>query len=72
MRLIRLAVALTVSLVLAPLAIGAQPAGKVYRVGTLGIKASDPAEGRYWKAFRLGLRERGWIEGENIVLEHVD
>jgi hypothetical protein len=41
MRLIRLAVALTVSLVLAPLAIGAQPAGKVYRVGTLGIKASD-------------------------------
>jgi putative ABC transport system substrate-binding protein len=53
-----------------PLASGAQPAGKLYRVGILGINASDPAETRYWQAFRLGLRERGWIEGENIVLEH--
>jgi hypothetical protein len=70
MRLIGLAVVLTVSLTLAPLAGEAQQPGKVYRVGTLGIKASDPAEGRYWKAFRLGLRERGWIEGENIVLEY--
>jgi len=52
------------------LASGAQPAGKLYRVGILGIKASDPAETRYWQAFLLGLRERGWIEGKNIVLEH--
>jgi len=36
----------------------------------LGIKASDPAEARYWQAFRLGLRERGWTEGKNISLEY--
>jgi putative tryptophan/tyrosine transport system substrate-binding protein len=57
-------------LLAAPLAAEGQQPGKVYRVGILGIKASDPAETRYWQAFRLGLRERGWVEGENIVLEH--
>ena len=53
----------------APLAAEAQPAGKVYRVGILTNKASDPAEARLWQAFRLGLRERGWIEGGNIRIE---
>ncbi len=69
MRLIGLAVILTLSLVFAPLAVEAQQAGKVYRVGILGQKASDPAEARQWQAFRLGLRERGWIEGGNILIE---
>jgi hypothetical protein len=41
----------------------AQQPGKVYRVGILGNKASDPAEGHLWQALRLGLRERGWIRG---------
>jgi putative tryptophan/tyrosine transport system substrate-binding protein len=53
-----------------PLAVGAQPAGKVYRVGILGNKASDPAEAHLWQAWRLGLRERGWIEGGNILIEY--
>jgi len=65
MRLVGLAVFLTVSLALLPLAVGAQPAGNIYRVGILGNKASDPAEAHLWQAFRLGLRERGWIEGRN-------
>jgi putative ABC transport system substrate-binding protein len=69
MRLIGLAI-LAVSLVLAPLAIGAQPAGKVYRVGLLGNKASDPAEAHLWQALRLGLRERGWVEGGNMLIEY--
>jgi putative ABC transport system substrate-binding protein len=55
--------------VLSALAAEAQQAGKVYRVGILGHKASDPAEARLWQAFRLGLRERGWIEGGNILIE---
>ena len=57
-------------LLAAPLAAEAQQPGKVYRVGILGIKASDPAETRYWQAFRLSLRERGWSEGKNISLEY--
>ncbi|PYN79579.1 MAG: hypothetical protein DMD96_16725 [Candidatus Rokuibacteriota bacterium] len=53
----------------APLAVEAQQSGKVYRVGILTNKASDPAEARLWQAFRSGLRERGWIEGQNILIE---
>jgi putative tryptophan/tyrosine transport system substrate-binding protein len=61
--------ALAGGLVAAPGAAEAQPAGKVYRIGILTNKASDPAESRQWQAFRLGLQERGWIEGENILIE---
>ncbi len=53
----------------APLGVEAQQPGKVYRVGILTNKASDPAEARLWQAFRSGLRERGWIEGQNILIE---
>jgi putative ABC transport system substrate-binding protein len=53
----------------APLAVSAQPAGKMYAVGILGEKASDPSEARMWQTFRLGLRELGWIEGRNIRIE---
>ena len=42
----------------------------MYRIGVLTNKASDPADKHLWQAFRLGLREHGWIEGENIVLEY--
>jgi ABC-type uncharacterized transport system substrate-binding protein len=56
-------------LLTAPLAAEAQQAGKVYRVGILTNKASDPAEACLWQAFRSGLRERGWIEGQNILIE---
>ena len=57
-------------LLAAPLAAEAQRVGKVYRVGILGQMASaDPEEARQWQAFRLGLREHGWIEGANILIE---
>jgi putative tryptophan/tyrosine transport system substrate-binding protein len=52
-----------------PRASGAQPAGKVYRIGILGQTAADSEEARQWQAFRLGLREHGWIEGRNILIE---
>ena len=41
----------------------------MYRIGTLGEKASDPAEARLWQTFRQSLRERDWIEGANILIE---
>jgi len=59
----------SLGLVAAPLAVEAQQPGKVYRVGILTNQASDPAEVRLWQAFRSGLRERGWIEGQNILIE---
>jgi len=52
-----------------PLAAEAQPAEKVYRIGILGEKASDPSEARLWQAFRRELEKRGWIEGKNILIE---
>src|SRR5260370_8196329 len=51
-----------------PLAARAQQAGKVYRIGFLsyrGCGASLDPNG----AFRRGLREVGYIEGRNLVLE---
>ena len=53
----------------APHIVEAQQTGKVYRVGVLTDKPSDPVEARMWHAFRLGLRERGWIEGGNVLIE---
>ena len=43
-------------LLTAPLAVRAQPAGKVYRVGILGDKASDSNETHLWQTFRAALR----------------
>jgi putative ABC transport system substrate-binding protein len=64
------AIILTIALLAAALAVGAQPAGKVYRIGILGDKASDPSETRLWQAFRAGLRERGWNEGVNLLIDY--
>jgi putative ABC transport system substrate-binding protein len=53
----------------APLAAAAQQAGKVYRIAFLG--ASSPAlESELVAAFRQGLRDLGYIEGRNIVIEY--
>jgi putative ABC transport system substrate-binding protein len=55
------------SLLAAPLAAQAQPAGKVPRIGilTLASSASTPI----LQAFRVGLRELGYVENQNIALE---
>jgi len=72
MRRIGLAVVLTVSLTLAPLAADAQPTGKVYRVGYLsgGSATASAASTRNVEAFRQGLRELGWVEGQNIIIDY--
>ncbi len=58
----------TGSLLLTRLDAAAQQAGKVYRIGFLW---DTPA---VWphalEAFRQGLRDLGWIEGQNIVVEY--
>jgi len=67
MRLIGLAVVLTLSLALAPLAaLAQQPPGKVYNIGYVGLGSSFAGPNR--TAFYRGLQEHGWIEGQNFVL----
>src|SRR5256886_11413365 len=53
-----------------PLAVRAQqPAGRVYRVGYLGIAAREQ-QLRSIKAFEEGLRSLGYRVGENVVIEY--
>lgn len=48
--------------------IGAQPAAKLWRVGYLD-QGSAAGNQLYLDAFRQGLRDLGWVEGQNIVIE---
>ena len=51
-----------------PPAAVAQPVAKVPRIGWLALNSPDVAPHQN-AAFRQGLRERGWIEGQNIRIE---
>ena len=53
----------------APLAIRAQQTGKVYRIGFLG-PANASSWASYIAALRQGLRELGYEEGKNLVIEY--
>src|SRR5436309_13263853 len=71
MRLIGLAVILTIGLLAELLGTAAaQPREKAPRVGYISPgSSSDPARLRRFEAFRQGLRELGYVEGQNIVIE---
>jgi putative ABC transport system substrate-binding protein len=56
-------------LLAAPLAVQAQQAKKLWRIGYLS-GGSSPIMAPYVATFREGLRNRGLIEGENIVVEY--
>jgi len=64
-----LIVMLAASLFLAPLASAAQQAGKVYRIGVLE-RISMALNAANFGAFRQGLRELGYVEGQNVVIEY--
>jgi putative tryptophan/tyrosine transport system substrate-binding protein len=59
----------SLALFAAPLAAEAQPAAKVYRIAYLAngtsTTSAPAAEG-----FRQGLRELGWVEGQNVTIEY--
>jgi len=58
------------ALLAAPLAVGAQQAGKVYRIGFLSITPpTSPPLRRQSEAFVQGLRDRGFVEGQNVIIE---
>src|SRR6266852_2104087 len=51
----------------------AQQGGKTKRIGYIGVtdpaSTSYPAEKRNWASFLEGLREYGWVEGQNLLIE---
>src|SRR5689334_9304429 len=51
-----------------PLAARAQQTGKVPTIGFLGA-TTPSADGQWFAAFFLRLRELGWIEGRNVAIE---
>jgi putative ABC transport system substrate-binding protein len=66
---IGLLVTLTLASLVAPLATDAQPVGKVWRIGVL--QAFSPAVSEpFVEAFRQGLRELGYVEGQNLAGEY--
>ena len=64
--------AITGGLLAAPLVVKAQQAGKVYRIGILGnVPLSDTEGARLWGALTQGLRELGYVEDQNLIVEHL-
>src|SRR6266851_5926495 len=58
-------------LLAAPLPAEAQPAGKVPRIGYLEFAAAElPVAQAMLDAFRQGLRERGYVEGQTFAIEY--
>ena len=57
-----------------PLAARAQQGGKKYTIGLFSAAIRLPENAPAWIAFLGAMRELGWIEGKNVVLEgrHAD
>src|SRR5215471_13600821 len=63
-------VTLTLSLLATPLLAVSQPAGKVRRIGILRTGMNSPEAERNLEAFRHGLRDLGWVEGQNLTIAY--
>src|SRR5262245_32606795 len=51
---------------LTPLTADAQTPAKIPHIGIIG---EFPKDSPYWGVFRQGLRELGYVEGQNLVIE---
>src|SRR5262249_13336663 len=58
----------TTALLVSPRRSGAQ--GTPRRIGFLGAWADEPARDPVHAAWLSGLREKGWIEGKNLLVEY--
>ncbi len=70
LRTIALIGILVLGLLAGPLPVEAQKAGKVYRVGFLRYGTGGPTTSPGYMGLRQGLRELGYVEGQNLVLEY--
>jgi putative ABC transport system substrate-binding protein len=57
----------TAALLTAPRAAGAQQVARVYRIGWLRVGPPPPS---FIEPFRQRLRELGYVEGQNIIIEY--
>ncbi len=57
------------ALLATPIEAHGQQARKVHRIGFLG-STSPKSHGAFVDAFRDGLRERGYVEGKNVIIEY--
>jgi putative tryptophan/tyrosine transport system substrate-binding protein len=48
----------------------AQPQAKQYRIGYLSQGSAPTTRNPIWEAFRQQLRELGYLEGQNMILEY--
>mgnify|MGYP003527387795 CR=1 FL=1 len=59
---------ITIGLLDAPVAGGAQPVAKLWRIGYLD-QGSEANNRRYVDGLRQGLGDLGWVEGRTMVIE---
>ena len=65
-----LVASIVLALLAAPFAVESQPA-KVARIGFLSASSlADPRTQTFVDAFRQSLRDLGWVEGQNVVIEY--
>jgi putative ABC transport system substrate-binding protein len=65
-----LAMTFVLAILLAPFAADAQQLEKVYRIGVLAGSSQSPREQHGHDAWHQGLRELGYVEGKNLILEY--
>jgi putative ABC transport system substrate-binding protein len=61
---------LTLGMLVGPLRAEAQQGGKVWRIGVLTTGNPRSAPAANWEGFLQGLRDSGYVEGQNVAFEH--
>jgi len=61
---------LTLGTLAAPLVTGAQQRGNVAKIGVLEQGAATPSGSGSHEALRQGLRDLGYVEGQNLFIEY--
>jgi len=70
LHIMELIVTLALGLLVPPLTAEAQQAMRVYRLGWLSAGPPPPTPTVQMQAFQQGLRDLGYVEGQNLVMEY--